>query len=163
MCRHVALRFHLHTFHFKLHHHVHGAVGEVGDLGADFRGVALTQEAGHEGLHHQVLLRVERAVEDAHLEVVGPGKAVQLPLREAVGHGERHLHPALFVAAQGRLEQGHGRQILPQCRGLASAAIELQQGLKLSYGLLGHIHPRALAHAALQSHHCVLSSGIAVA
>ena len=85
---------------------------------------------------------------------------MQLPLCEAVGHGERHLHPALFVAAQGRLEQGHGRQVLPQRRGLASAAIELQQGLKLRYGLFGHIHPRALAHAALHGH---LSSGIAVA
>ena len=147
---------------FKAYFHGHGGVGEVGDFGADFDGVALTQEAGHKGLHHQLLLRLDGAVEGAYLEAVAPGKALQVPLGEGVGQGEGDADATLLVAAQGRLEEGEGAEVLPQGgRGVGGGAVEIEGGTYLGYCLFGHIYARALADTAMHRHHAILATGSA--
>ena len=95
------------------------------------------------------------------MELVGPGKAVQPPLGEDVGQGEGDGGIALLVAAQGRLEEGKGAEVLAHGRGhIGGSAAEIKHGGYLGNGLFGHIHAGAFAHTTLHRNHAVFATGI---
>ena len=92
---------------------------------------------------------MDGAAEGAYLELVGPGKAVQPPLGEDVGQGEGDGGIPLLVAAQGRLEEGKGAEVLAHGRGhIGGSAAEIKHGRYLGNGLFGYIHAGAFARRA---------------
>ena len=72
-----------------------------------------------------------------------------------------HWVRTLLVAAQGRLEEGKGAEVLAHGRGhIGGSATEVKLGGYLGNGLFGYIHAGALAHTTLHRNHAVFATGI---
>ena len=62
--------------------------------------VALTDEAGHIGLHHHILLGHSLTLDTAIQHLLRIGNTHKAPCRQTLGEGKRHHHLTLFVSRQ---------------------------------------------------------------
>ncbi len=85
----------------------------------DRRLVALAQEAGQVGAHHEILHRRRLLGERAGPEVLGQGVHPHVPLGDRVRHREFERHRAVRAGQQVRIPEGGFGKVAPQlhCRG----------------------------------------------
>ena len=87
-------------------------VAGIEDAGGDDGLVALTDEAGHVGLYHHVLLGYCLAAEHAMTQIGGVGQSHEAPGGKALGQGELQGNHAVGICHQLWIEEGRLVEVL---------------------------------------------------